>query len=1115
MLGTEERIFYNQVITKSTLQKLITKLVAYRGSLYTAHILDQIKTLGFHHSTKQGISLGIDDLMSSPLRTWIIQDTEYETQLSQQYYRDGSIHVVERLRQLVESWHTASEFLKREMSVSFHALDAVNPVHMMSFSGARGNTSQVHQLVGMRGLITDPEGKIIDLPIQNNLREGLSLTEYIISCYGARKGVVDTAIRTADAGYLTRRLVQVAQHVVIRHVDCYTSRGIHVNSISIPNTHSILLSSNRLIGRVLARPIYNGERCIAVRNEDISANLARRLITYQQQNILIRSPMVCKESISICQLCYGWGSNNHLLVEIGEAIGIIAAQSIGEPGTQLTLRTFHTGGVFTGDITNLIRANCNGVVSFNVNFCQPTRSRHGRLAWKSTQELAIVIQGTHFQEISIPSYSLILVSHGQYVAAKQVIAEVRSTLSPFKEKVKRHIYTNFPGEVTHKQSALISLDLSSSIPLLVVPHNQGHLLVNSGQIQQSLGPMYSTVYRSEDYIASFIYVFRSCSQIYYNSHALFSMSINTSNAIIYRSNTDLGVISGIAVGSVGHLRLVILAQMNQYQIVLFSKLLNSSKDKLKIDTFYTVWHSLVIQPMESMVWLSCLLGSIIKKQFNIYSNPLYDTQFFQLPLKPWMSQFNYINKADLADINHSYYKLIQKHVNDFELTYNKIHIQLGQTLWKGVWLSATTLMIKSGKIIYLSENSVIVRLVQPFLLTSDAVLHVSCYELIYQGEMVITLLYEQLKTTDIVQGLPKADKLLEARSDNDILNHLTGLFRDQYQLYTCLQGTGPSRYNTLISRHTLESIQMNLLDDIQKVYLSQGVRIVDRHIEIIIRQMTSRVVILDHQVPRIMTKMGLVHVSFPIMKNLTHKLWNPYKLWQVNMMTNHTLFNKMPLHTSLWFPGELADKRRIDAFNRLLRTNPNIMPSRPLILGISRASMHTNSFLSEASFQQTTRVLVKSALEGRIDWVQGLQENVVIASLIPSGTGLLKWFESLLRFRRLLCYQFINELNTTYCNVVYYMIYRNRPQPKIMSKHKKRFKLKRSFRWLPTKASKRFKGEEFIPKLYRLITLLDVDREKLDNFLIEEQEELIDNIALTLIDDIYSLESHHSMRVDI
>jgi hypothetical protein len=1113
MLGTEERIFYNQVITKSTLQKLITKLVAYRGSLYTAHILDQIKTLGFHHSTKQGISLGIDDLMSSPLRTWIIQDTEYETKLSQQYYRDGSIHVVERLRQLVESWHTASEFLKREMSVSFHALDPVNPVHMMSFSGARGNTSQVHQLVGMRGLITDPEGKIIDLPIQNNLREGLSLTEYIISCYGARKGVVDTAIRTADAGYLTRRLVQVAQHVVIRYVDCYTSRGIHIDSISIPNTHSTLLSSNRLIGRVLARPIYQQERCIAVRNEDISANLARRLTVYPQQKILIRSPMVCKESVSICQLCYGWGSNNHMLVEIGEAVGIIAAQSIGEPGTQLTLRTFHTGGVFTGDITNLIRANSNGIVAFNVNLCQPTRSRHGRLAWKSTQELVIVIQGTHSEEISIPPYSLILISHGQYVSAKQVIAEVRSTLSPFKEKVKRHIYTNFPGEVTHQQSALLSLDLSTSSPPLIVPHNRDHLLVNSGQIQQSLGPVYSTIYRSEDYIESYIYVFKSCSQVYYNSNALLSALIDNSDRIIYRSNTDLGVVSGISVGIIGHLRLVILAPINQYKIVLPMRLLHTSKHQLKLDISSIIWHSLIVKLIKSIPWFCYLVGSIIKIKFSIYSNPLYDTQLLQLRTKPWISQLNYINQADLPNVNYSYYNLLQNHLNDFELIYNTLHIQLGQILWKGVWLSKTTPMIESGEIIYLSQNSLIVRLVQPFLLTSDAVLHVSSYELIHQGKMVITLLYEQLKTTDIVQGLPKADKLLEARSDNHILNDLTSLFRDQYQLYTCLQGTGPSRYNTLISRQTLESIQMNLLDDIQKVYLSQGVRIVDRHIEIIIRQMTSRVIILDHQVPHIMTKTGLVHVSLPIIRT-TNNYWNPYKLWQINIMANHALLQKMPLHTSLWFPGELADKKRIDAFNRLLRTNPNIMPSKPLILGISRASMHTNSFLSEASFQQTTRVLVKSALEGRIDWVQGLQENVVIASLIPSGTGFVKWFESLLRFQRLLCYQFINEFYTTYCNVVYYMIYRNQPKRKIMSKHKKRFKLKRSFRWLPAKASKRFKSEKFIPKLYRLTTLLYMENESSDSFSIKETEEIVDNLILTLVDDTHSLDSR-SMQVDI
>jgi DNA-directed RNA polymerase subunit beta' len=224
-------IFYNQVMDKSAMRQLIGRLITYLGSECTARILDQIKTLGFRYATQAGISLGIDDLLTTPSKTWLIQDGEYQIHTSEEQYGRGSIHAVEKLRHVVETWHTISEYLKREMSFHFRNTDPLNPVHMMSFSGARGNVSQVHQLVGMRGLMSNPQGNIIDLPIQSNLREGLSLTEYIISCYGARKGVVDTAVRTADAGYLTRRLVEVVQHVVIRNLDCETSQGIRLQTI--------------------------------------------------------------------------------------------------------------------------------------------------------------------------------------------------------------------------------------------------------------------------------------------------------------------------------------------------------------------------------------------------------------------------------------------------------------------------------------------------------------------------------------------------------------------------------------------------------------------------------------------------------------------------------------------------------------------------------------------------------------------------------------------------------------------------------------------------------------------------------------------------------------------
>ena len=274
---------------------------------------------------------------------------------------------------------------------------------MMAFSGARGNISQVRQLVGMRGLMADPSGRIINFPIQSNFREGLTLTEYVISCYGARKGVVDTALRTATSGYLTRRLVDVAQHVIIRVYDCLTLRGIFLTDLKTNNNKKLLSLKNRLIGRVLAEDINNilpnfnihsfftsnsintytlkklKHKKIGIKNQVITTELVDILLK-NKKSILVRSSLTCQDKNYVCQLCYGWSLSSNNLVSLGESVGIIAAQSIGEPGTQLTMRTFHTGGVFSGHSSNEIIAKFNGKIDFpQIVNGKLVRTTHGKI----------------------------------------------------------------------------------------------------------------------------------------------------------------------------------------------------------------------------------------------------------------------------------------------------------------------------------------------------------------------------------------------------------------------------------------------------------------------------------------------------------------------------------------------------------------------------------------------------------------------------------------------------------------------------------------------------------------------------------------------------------------
>nr|YP_009746877.1 RNA polymerase beta'' subunit [Plagiogyria euphlebia]QII42523.1 RNA polymerase beta'' subunit [Plagiogyria euphlebia] len=483
MADRAESPFYNKMMDKTAMRQPISKLVVCFGVASTTNIPDQVKVLGFQQATKASVPSGIDDLSTVPSKGWLVQDAERQGYVPEQYHRYGSLHAVEKLRQSIEAWYATSECSKREMNPSFKMIDPLNPVHMMSLSGARGSTSQVHQLLGMRGLMSDPRGQVIDLPIRRNLREGLSLTEYIIPCYGARKGVVDTAVRTSDAGYLTRRLVEVVQHIVVRERDCGTTKSIALNLIEEKRGSIRTISHQRLIGRVLADNVYWDVRCIATRNQDIGDGLASNLIA-STQPIHVRSPLTCKSIFWIRQLRYGWSLAHHDLVELGEAVGIIAGQSIGEPGTQSTSRTFHTGGASTGDIAEYVRIPFNGLINPDERSVYPTRTRHGHPAWMCRNESPILIKSrNNIHDFTIPAQSLLMIRNDQYVESQQIIAEVRAKEFPLKERIQKSIYPNIEGE-THWSRFVWHLCNCIDNPIRVV-RETGHVWILSGTFNDS------------------------------------------------------------------------------------------------------------------------------------------------------------------------------------------------------------------------------------------------------------------------------------------------------------------------------------------------------------------------------------------------------------------------------------------------------------------------------------------------------------------------------------------------------------------------------------------------------------------------------------------------------
>lgn len=416
--------FINTTVDKKKLGSLLSDVYERFGTARTAELANSLKNLGFKYATKAGVTISIDDLDVPEAKKGLISAAEKEIEAAQKRYERGDITEVERYNKVIDTWSATTDALTKEVVDNF---DRLNPVYMMAFSGARGNISQVRQLVGMRGLMADSQGQIIDLPIKANFREGLNVTEYIISSYGARKGLVDTALKTADSGYLTRRLVDVAQDVIVREVDCTTKRGINMQPI-LEGEKEVVKLSERAYGRTLAEDLVNAEtgEVVARMGDFITRKVSKELDTIlkKPKQIKVRSPLTCDSQYGVCQKCYGWSLTNNRLVDQGEAIGIIAAQSIGEPGTQLTMRTFHTGGAVSGGKSrNQVKAPTKGTVSFKLQ-SRSIRTAYGDVMEQTIREGVMkVTAGEKEHSIPIPVAAFLHVTNGAEVTAGQILCE--------------------------------------------------------------------------------------------------------------------------------------------------------------------------------------------------------------------------------------------------------------------------------------------------------------------------------------------------------------------------------------------------------------------------------------------------------------------------------------------------------------------------------------------------------------------------------------------------------------------------------------------------------------------------------------------------------------------
>lgn len=442
--------YQNTLIGKKQLRQLLAWSFTNYDSMQACLLADELKYLGFKYASQAGISISIEDLRIPFVKGPMLDKSNQEIENSEKIFLKGKITNVERFQKIIDTWSLTSESLKNQIIYYFKNYDPLNSVYIMAFSGARGNLSQVRQLVGMRGLMSDPSGQIMNLPIKKNFREGLTITDYLMSGYGARKGIVDTALKTANSGYLTRRLIDVSQDIIIREKDCLTTQSFLFSTKNFYNSSSLY---EKVLGRLVNKPIFDPDNntLLAPINTQLSPELIQKLKEKNIEEIFIRSPLTCKLYRSICQKCYGWDLSTENLIDVGEAVGIIAGQSIGEPGTQLTMRTFHTGGIFTAEARQQIFSPINGVVQFYKGLkAVVLRTNRGEdvVVTKNSGSLILIPETSkqHLEKIDIPRNTILFPKNNQYILKNTVLGEVINTNKQVKTDIKT-ILSDTSGEI--------------------------------------------------------------------------------------------------------------------------------------------------------------------------------------------------------------------------------------------------------------------------------------------------------------------------------------------------------------------------------------------------------------------------------------------------------------------------------------------------------------------------------------------------------------------------------------------------------------------------------------------------------------------------------------------
>ena len=802
--------FINQLLTKKSLRDIIGDIFKNTDMPTTAKFLDDIKNLGYYMAFKGGLSFVIDDIIIPKEKEELISDAMEQVEEVMNNYNMGFITNNERYNQIIDIWtHTNSRLTQILMKQISEDKQGFNPVYMMLDSGARGSKEQIRQLCGMRGLMAKPQksgdtgNEIIENPILANFKEGLSILEYFISTHGARKGLADTALKTADAGYLTRRLVDVSQDVIITEEDCGTLRGLQMTALK--NNDEIVESLyDRILGRVSLHDVFhpNTGELIVKAGTEITESIGRKIEESPIEMVEIRSVLTCETAKGVCAKCYGRNLSTGRMVQEGETVGVIAAQSIGEPGTQLTLRTFHVGGVAGGSSAqSKIEAKYDGIVEID--------------------ELRTVTKKVNGEE-----QTLVI---GRSAEMRLVDPNTRIVLTTANIPYGSYLYVQ-PEQNVKKGDLICDWD----------PYNAVILSEFDGKVDFE----------------------------------------NIEEGVTYREELD---------ETTGFREKVVIER----------------RDKTKNPT---------IRIMDKN-------GEILR-------------------------------------------------------AYN----------------------IPSGAHIIIEDN-----------------------QKVSAGDILVKIPRSSGKTGDITGGLPRVTELFEARNPSNpaVVAEIDGLVsfgkikRGNREIQIESRTGEVRKYLVSLSKHILvqendfvkagepltdgaitpsdilaikgpTAVQEYLVNEIQEVYRLQGVKINDKHFEVIVRQMMKKVEIVDSG-----------DTSF-----LEGELVNKFEF----TTKNDELFGKKvvvdPGDSTELKAGQIITARRLrDVNSQLKRKDQKLVEARdavaatsvPVLQGITRASLQTESWISAASFQETTKVLNEAAVNGKVDYLEGLKENVIVGHLIPAGTGLKKY----------------------------------------------------------------------------------------------------------------------------